>query len=451
MMNKFAVSILKAEHVKAVLEATSHRDKIPIVEKYLDMFLGARALISLQRESWSVHRKIISKAFHWQHLRSVVDAMNSIAVFATQQLLHKSDSTIEMYNISKCITLDVIGIVSCGIDFNCTKDMKPSAMADALEYLLSKLDRRRFDNALDPRSIFYWWPTEENRKYAIASSTIRNTISEIVSDRVNGISPSSVSKTNLGEKKTQADLLTHLLEARKQNPAEFDDSMLLFIYAGYDITSVLLTYLWYIMATHEEVEVEVLKEITSVLGIDGKRQPTYEQLCNQFPYCMSVLLKTLRLYPPVPLTSRNLTEPLTISIASPDATSDTKTREVMLPSGSMIYIPICWIHRDPSNFKDPLKFIPERILDPDDKASESLHRYCFIPFSGGARDCVGRRLVLLEAMSIFIHVVRKIRFEVVEGFQFESVLNDSKTEKFNASYCSSQVLCDYLYHDGLCV
>jgi cytochrome P450 len=45
-------------------------------------------------------------------------------------------------------------------------------------------------------------------------------------------------------------------------------------------------------------------------------------------------------------------------------------------------------HRDEKIFTDPEEFIPERFLDEDIKSK--LHVFGYIPFSAGARNCIGK-------------------------------------------------------------
>lgn len=44
-------------------------------------------------------------------------------------------------------------------------------------------------------------------------------------------------------------------------------------------------------------------------------------------------------------------------------------------------------HRDEEMFPDPEEFVPERFLDEEIKSK--LHAFGYIPFSAGARNCIG--------------------------------------------------------------
>ena len=435
---------MKAKHLKQVLTATNHRDNVPIVQKHVDMFLGEKSLVSLQHDSWKSHRRIIGRAFHWKCLKAMTGDINNLGALFARQLIARNGTVVEMYKASKCVTLDVIGRLSFGYDFKCTSHLETSAVADSLEFMLTDLDRRRFVDSLNPAAYFYWWPNEHNKKYDQAQRVIRGTIQDAISSRRTNLPPSSAQSTEKGthppppsgpeempiiEGSTRiSDLLTHLLQAQHENPQEFDDSSLedslrTFIFAGYDTTSVLLTYLFYIMASRPDVEKKVLEEISRVLGSDcgdgdGGGMPSYESLQGDFPYCSAVINETLRLYAPVPLTSRNLTEPITLQVEVPDG-GGAAQRSVTLPTGTMMYIPIWWIHRHESNFERPLEFLPERFLGPQGKSLTT--GFGFLPFSGGGRDCVGRRLVILEVLCVFIHAVRAVSFSLLDGYEMVPV------------------------------
>ena len=61
----------------------------------------------------------------------------------------------------------------------------------------------------------------------------------------------------------------------------------------------------------------------------------------------------------------------------------------VFPAGSNMYIPIIHLHKDPDVWPEPEKFDPDRFL-PDEVAKR--HRCSYIPFSFGARNCIGRCL-----------------------------------------------------------
>lgn len=56
-----------------------------------------------------------------------------------------------------------------------------------------------------------------------------------------------------------------------------------------------------------------------------------------------------------------------------------------LPVGSEANLCLLFIHNDEKHFEEPKKFKPERFNN-----QEGKNPYEFVPFSAGARNCVGR-------------------------------------------------------------
>ncbi|CAF2795057.1 unnamed protein product [Rotaria sp. Silwood2] len=78
------------------------------------------------------------------------------------------------------------------------------------------------------------------------------------------------------------------------NDKEMLGQALVFLVAGYETTSVLMSFFFYVMATEPVIQEKVYNEIRQELGDD---EVTYEKL-SQLQYLDMVINETLRMYPP---------------------------------------------------------------------------------------------------------------------------------------------------------
>ena len=84
------------------------------------------------------------------------------------------------------------------------------------------------------------------------------------------------------------------------------DEMMTLYLAGHETTALTLTWSWYLISQHPEVEAKLVAEWNRVLG---GRCPTPDDL-PQLPYTDSVITEAMRLYPPVYLIGREATQDL---------------------------------------------------------------------------------------------------------------------------------------------
>lgn len=62
-------------------------------------------------------------------------------------------------------------------------------------------------------------------------------------------------------------------------------------------------------------------------------------------------------------------------------------KEIVIPKGLQILIPIYFIQNDPEYFPRPDLFDPERFSE---KNKKNRHPYSYIPFGEGPRICIGK-------------------------------------------------------------
>jgi cytochrome P450 len=395
------ISVLKADHARKVLNASSHRKPIKLIAKHMDAFLGPKALVTLVGDEWKVHRRLITHAFKYAHLKAMTSDINSVSTELIESLkvgIHGNiNSGINVVDIMKKATLDVIGLTSFNHNFKCCSTNDVPEMASAFRYLLSENSRRSFENPLSPLSYFYSLPTKENIKFNKCKEKIHGLLRRLIKEHRNANEPSN-------------DFMTYMLTAKDGENSKVQlsdqaliDNLVTFLFGGFDTTSIGLSYCLFELANHPNVVNKMRTEMNNVLG--ERTDITYDDY-NELKYTQAVWKEILRLYPPAPLTVRNLTSDLVLD-------------DVTLKQGTMVYIPIWWLHRDPRNWKNPLEFQPERFVETkkEAKVANGVKRTFsnFFSFSGGARNCVGRRFAMLEGTIMLGKLVREFNFRIPSG------------------------------------
>ncbi|XP_072159665.1 cytochrome P450 4C1-like [Bemisia tabaci] len=187
------------------------------------------------------------------------------------------------------------------------------------------------------------------------------------------------------------------------------DEALTFMIAGSETTAQTNCFVLLMLAIHPEYQEKVFEEQYNIFG-DADTPITPDDL-DKMEYLEQVMKETLRLFPVVPLSARHAEE-------------DTKlTQNYVLPAGATAVIFTFFTHHDRELWPDSNTF------NPDNFTAEKManrHKYAFIPFSGGARNCIGKStkktnitnfrghcvLVLIYLYYIiFIHMVE--RFVVI--------------------------------------
>lgn len=78
-----------------------------------------------------------------------------------------------------------------------------------------------------------------------------------------------------------------------------------------------------------------------------------------------------------------------------------------------------YMHRNGKYFADPLAFKPERFLE--QRSHSKLNTFCYTPFSGGYRNCIGQKFAQYEIKTVIARLLQK--FEIFLGSEdFEPVL-----------------------------
>jgi cytochrome P450 len=177
------------------------------------------------------------------------------------------------------------------------------------------------------------------------------------------------------------------------------DEIITMILAGHETTANLLSWTFYLLSKHPEVERRVREEALRVLG---DREPTLEDV-RALEYTRMVIEEVLRLYPPAWVFERQSTE------------ADALGR-FPIAAGSIVGICPYVLQRHPDHWENPLGFDPERFRP---ERAEKRARYTYLPFGGGPRTCVGNQFAMMEAQLLLAMIVREHRLELVPSHTVE--------------------------------
>ena len=84
------------------------------------------------------------------------------------------------------------------------------------------------------------------------------------------------------------------------------------------------------------------------------------------------------------------------------------TDDFVIEEGIDISFPIFSLHHNANYWPNPEKFDPER-FNPNNE--QSYPKFAYLPFGEGPRNCVGKRLALLEAKMTLVAILKDLQFK----------------------------------------
>jgi fatty acid omega-hydroxylase len=214
------------------------------------------------------------------------------------------------------------------------------------------------------------------------------------------------------------DLLSRFMQMDDQNGNAYTDKFLRdvttnFVLAGRDTTAVALSWFFWLITQHPEVEDKILQEIQTTLQSRVKEDDSsafnFEEL-KQLNYLHAALSESMRLYPSVPIDNKDVTA----NDVLPDGTFVRKGTRLMYSIYSMGRMESIW-------GKDCLEYRPERWLRNGVFVPESPFKYTV--FNAGPRLCLGKELAYLQMKSVASAILRNYHVQLVPGHKVEYKLS----------------------------
>ena len=231
-----------------------------------------------------------------------------------------------------------------------------------------------------------WLPLPKNREFRRALAEVDRVVYDIVEARRRSA-------------KEHEDLLGLLMNATdeegRMSERQLRDEVLTLVGAGHETTANALSWTFYLLSLHPEIDARLEAELDRVLG---GRTPSLEDL-PKLALVERVIKESMRLYPPAWAFER-------------DALEADNLGGWPIEAGATVGVVTYALHRHPGHWENPEGFDPDRFLP---ERSASRHRYAYLPFGGGPRQCIGMGMALMEAAIVLATLRQRYRLELVPG------------------------------------
>ena len=371
--------------VKDVFVTKHHiyEKKSPQMQRALEPLLGDGLFISYG-DTWTSHRHIQTPLFHTGFVQNYSKIMVNTITEIVDEWANQKSSTVNVLPEMGRLTAEIISRTLFGE--NLGKE-KASKVVKAFADYQSSIKQTPLSSFTD---IPNW-----TDKFSIKSHMAMR-----AAKRIHAVVDEIIDKA--GEKENQETLVAHLLAANEDRESEtaltreqIRNEIIVLFMAGHETTANSLAWVWYLVSQSPDVEAKLHAELDEVLG---DKIPDFSDV-SKLPYTRAIFDEGIRLYPPVPILSRQASENDVI-------------RKKKIPKGSLMLVVPWLLHRHKKLWDQPDTFIPERFLP---GAENKPHKFAYVPFSAGPRVCLGKSFGIVESVLSIAIIAQRFRLTLPEG------------------------------------
>ncbi|XP_022913357.2 cytochrome P450 4c3-like isoform X1 [Onthophagus taurus] len=376
-----SVFVTDAKWFEEVYGSKEHLQK-PMMYKLLHGLAGNGLTTNLDLIQWKHDRKYFNNVFSLKHITSYSGKFIRHAEKLRKDLESYENKPVDVHLILKRCTLFII------LDYLSQENINEEIATDLINAVDGHFElflSRAF--SLYKSNDFLFQFTEDYKKYQQYTNTLNEIVTNIYHNEVR------LRREN-ANKSSNKQFMDLILESELP-PESIINQMKTFIVAGYDTTAITASFVLFEITKRPDIQERILNECLFMEESKHENSTTYIDL-QSLTYTEAVIKETMRIYPAVPLIGRNLTAPLTIN-------------GLTLPADTDLLFSLQSLHE--MNFPNPKEFNPDRFLQ------ENLHdipQNIYAPFSYGQRDCIGRKIAMVEMKFIISFIIKHFTLHPVQ-------------------------------------
>ena len=345
-------------------------------------FLG-ESLLTSDGEFHRRQRRLAQPAFHRQRINGYASVMTGYG--ARTRNRWQPGESLDIWQEMMRLTLAIVGKTLFDADVEAEAPEIGAALTDVMQL---------FERITNPfGGLLEKLPLPGNFRWLKAKQRLDATIYRIINER-------------RATSEDRGDLLSMLLLAQDEegdggsmtDVQLRDEAMTLFV-AGHESTANALTWTWYLLSQHPEVEAKLHQEIDAVLG---GRLPTANDVAR-LRYTEMVFAESMRLYPPAWILGRRVLK-------------DYDVGGYVVPANSIVLMSQWVMHHDSRYYPDPFKFDPERWTTEE---REARPKFSYFPFGGGPRVCIGEQFAWMEGALLIATIAQQWKLRLASDQRVE--------------------------------
>lgn len=361
----------------------NYEKKSPLMRKALAPLLGDGLFIS-DGDTWQKHRNLEAPLFSTEQVAKYSDIMiKTTEERVASWTAHPQGATIQVLPEMGQLTAEIICRTLFGNQLGPTQAALVVQSFAQYQAAIEQMDVNTFFGLPS------WIPGLNNMgKATKAAKTIHQIVDKVIAEGAKSDNKESLLAhlLKLQGKKGAADALT---------PEQIRNELIVLFMAGHETTANTLAWAWYLISQCPDVEQRLHEEVDAVFG---SRSAEFADL-GKLTYTRAIVEETLRLYPPVPILSR-------------EASADDIIRKRNIPAGSIMLVVPWLLHRHKAYWDKPDHFIPERFLE---DAPVKPDKFTYIPFSVGPRVCLAKYFGTVETTLCLAILAKHFRLTLHEG------------------------------------
>ncbi|KAF9267532.1 cytochrome P450 [Marasmius fiardii PR-910] len=389
---------------KALKEIGGKRTKFPKpLDQYKPLEVFGKNILVSEGDLWKKYRKITSPAFSERNSQLVWnESVNMLMEFFDEVWKHEEEVSVDNF-VGTCLQFGLRVISAAGfgkrMSWNDNHSV-PEGHELSFKETFQTVSQGVFVKLLTPD----WFPnlTERIRKVRLAFDELQLYMQEVIQQKSAGFA--EIEKANLFSNLIEANDNVDGSETVKLDDSELMSNIFIFLLAGHETSSHTLSFAFGLLALHQDEQEKLCQHIISICP---DRLPNYADM-PALTRSLAVIYETLRLLPPVVGVPKQSNEDTTIVVSNEEG----QTKSVPVPKGTNVIFHATGVHYNPRYWKDPHEFLPERFLG-------DWSRDAFVPFSVGARSCLGRRFSEIESVAILTVLIKHYKVSVTEEPRFK--------------------------------